>query len=237
MKEFDADELARFNGENGNPIYVAHAGKVYDVSESKLWRNGQHMNRHRSGSDLTSDMQAAPHAIDVLERYPQVGVSKKIAVKEPVIPQPIAWLVKRFPFLRRHPHPMTVHFPIVFVFSTSFFNILYLITGVKSFELTALHCLAGGIIFTIVGITTGVYTWWLNYMAQPIKAVEIKLPLTILMFIIEVVIFIWRFLTPEILDSIHTGSIIYFLLVLSLIPIITVIGWYGASMTFPVEKH
>ena len=43
MKEFDADELAGFNGENGNPTYIAYDGKVYDVSESKLWRNGQHM--------------------------------------------------------------------------------------------------------------------------------------------------------------------------------------------------
>jgi predicted heme/steroid binding protein/uncharacterized membrane protein len=237
MKEFDAGELARFNGENGNPIYVAYDGKVYDVSESKLWRKGQHMNRHRSGSDMTSDMQAAPHESDVLERYPQVGILKKVEVEEQAIPQPIAWLINRFPFLRRHPHPMTVHFPIVFVLSTSFFNILYLITDVKSFELTALHCLAGGIIFTVVGITTGAYTWWLNYMAQPLKAVKIKLPLTILMFVIEVVIFIWRILKPGILDSIHTGSIIYFLLVLSLIPIITVIGWFGASLTFPVEKH
>ena len=54
MKEFDADELAGFNGENGNPIYVAYDGKVYDVSESKLWRKGQHMKRHRSGNDLTA---------------------------------------------------------------------------------------------------------------------------------------------------------------------------------------
>ncbi|MBW2430437.1 MAG: cytochrome b5, partial [Deltaproteobacteria bacterium] len=123
MKEFDADELARFNGENGNPIYVAYDDKVYDVSESKLWRNGQHMNRHRSGSDLTSDMLAAPHESDVLQRYPQVGILKKVVVEEQAIPQPIAWLINRFPFLRRHPHQMTVHFPIVFVLSTSFFNI------------------------------------------------------------------------------------------------------------------
>ena len=133
MKEFDADELAKFNGENGNPIYIAHDGKVYDVSESKLWRKGQHMNRHRSGEDLTSDMQAAPHAADVLERFPQVGTLKKVVVEEQEIPQPIAWLINRFPFLRRHPHPMTVHFPIVFVLSTSFFNVLYVVTGVKAF--------------------------------------------------------------------------------------------------------
>ena len=235
MKEFDADELAGFKGENGNLTYIAYDGKVYDVSESKLWRKGQHMNRHRSGGDLTSDMQAAPHESNVLERYPLVGILKKVAVEEPAIPQPIAWLINRFPFLRRHPHPMTVHFPIAFVFATTIFNLIYLVTGVKSFEITALHCLAGAILFTIVGITTGIYTWWLNYMAKPLKAVKIKLPLTILMFIIEVIIFTWRILTPEILDSIHIGSVIYFLLVLSLIPMIMVVGWYGASMTFPVD--
>ncbi|MEJ2164338.1 MAG: cytochrome b5 domain-containing protein [Desulfobacterales bacterium] len=237
MKEFDVDELAGFNGENGNPIYVAYDGKVYDVSESKLWRSGQHMKRHRSGTDLTADMQAAPHESDVLERYPQVGILKKPAAEEPAIPQPIARLIDRFPFLRRHPHPMTVHFPIAFAFSTTIFNILYLIAGIKSFELTALHCLGGGILFTVVGIATGFYTWWMNYMAKPLKAVKIKIPLTITLLITEIVIFIWRIIKPDIVDALHAGSVVYFLLVLALVPMITVIGWYGASMTFPVEKH
>lgn len=237
MKEFDADELAGFNGENGHPIYVAYKGKVYDVSESKLWRSGQHMKRHRSGNDLTADMQAAPHESDVLERYPQVGILKKIAVEEPAIPQPIARLIERFPFLRRHPHPMTVHFPITFAFSTTVFNILYLITGLKSFEHTALNCLGGGILFTAVAITTGFYTWWINYMAKPLKAVMVKIPLASIMLVTEIAIFIWRILKPNILDFTNPAGIIYFLLVLALLPMITIIGWYGASMTFPVEKH
>ena len=236
MKEFDEAELSKFNGENGRPIYIAHNGKVYDVTESKLWRNGIHMKRHHAGGDLTSDMQAAPHEIDVLQRYPQVGVLKKV-VDEREIPQPIAWLIHRYPFLRRHPHPMTVHFPIVFVFSTTAFNILYLITSVKSFELTALHCLAGGILFTMVAITTGIYTWWLNYMAKPLRPVKIKMPLTIIMLVTEVIIFIWRITVPDILSSVNISSILYTLLVVSLVPMVTVIGWFGASMTFPVEKE
>ncbi|MCK7515177.1 MAG: hypothetical protein MZV70_71710 [Desulfobacterales bacterium] len=77
MKEFSMEELAQYNGENGKPVYIAHDGKVYDVSGSKMWKTGTHMKRHRSGQDLTTDIQGAPHAPDVLERYPQVGVLKK----------------------------------------------------------------------------------------------------------------------------------------------------------------
>ena len=236
MKEFDSAELAQFNGENGKPIYIAHGGKVYDVSESKLWRNGVHMKRHGAGRDLSTDIQAAPHEADVLERFPQVGILKKEVVEQE-LPGVLDWLLKKYPFLRRHPHPMTVHFPIVFAFSPPVFLFLFLITGIKSFELTALHCLAGGILFSVVGIATGLYTWWLNYMAKPLKAVKIKIPLTFTMLATECVIFIWRIVVPDILDPIRGASIIYILLVFSLVPMITVIGWYGASMTFPVEKE
>jgi len=236
MREFDSAELAQYNGENGTPVYIALAGKVYDVSESKLWRNGLHMKRHYAGRDLTADIHAAPHETHVLERYPQVGILKKEVVEQE-LPASLAWLLKKYPMLRRHPHPMTVHFPIVFAFTPPIFIFLYLITGIKSFEMTALHCLGGGIMFTMVGITTGLYTWWLNYLAKPLKAVKIKIPLTLTMLITEIIIFIWRILVPDVLDSISGASIIYLLLVFSLIPMITVIGWFGASMTFPVEKE
>ena len=235
MKEFNVDELARYNGENGNPMYVAHDEKVYDVTESKLWRKGLHMKRHRAGHNLTNDLQAAPHGKDVLERYPQVGVFKKV-VDERQIPQPIAWLITRFPFLRRHPHPMTVHFPIVFMISTTVFNLLYLITGEKSFEITALHCLGGGIIFIVVAITTGVYTWWLNYLAKILRPVKLKIPLSLIMLATAVIIFIWRVAVPDILENFTGLSSIYLLLVLSLTLMVSIIGWFGASMTFPVEK-
>jgi predicted heme/steroid binding protein/uncharacterized membrane protein len=237
MKEFNLEELAGYNGENGKPVYIAYSGKVYDVSESKLWRKGIHMKRHKAGCDLTADIQAAPHEKDVLERYPQVGVVKKAAVEEREIPQAIAWLISRFPFLRRHPHPMTVHFPIAFMLSTTVFNLLYLISGVKSFETTALHCLGGGILFTVVAITTGLYTWWLNYMAKMLKPVKIKIPLSIIMLALAVIIFIWRIAVPDVLDSLRGSGIIYLLLVISLSVIITIIGWNGAAMTFPVEKE
>ena len=238
MKEFDAKNLAEFGGENDTPIYIAHKGKVYDVSGSKLWKGGLHMRRHRAGTDLTADIQAAPHGPEVLERYPQVGTLKpEIDAAAVALPKILAWLLESNPFFRRHPHPMTVHFPIVFMMSSPFFTVLYLITGIRSFEVTALHCLGGGILFTLVAAGTGLITWWYNYMGRMIKPVAIKIPLTILMLLAGVVAFVWRLLNPEILDSLQGASIFYLILLLSLAPLTAVIGWYGASMTFPIEKE
>ena len=235
MQEFDNAELEKFDGNNGRPVYVAHKGKVYDVSNSKLWKNGLHMKRHHAGNDLTVDIQGAPHEPDVLERYPQVGILKK-EVMELEIPQPLAWLLGKVPMLRRHPHPMTVHFPIVFSFSTTIFNILYLVTGIKSLEITALHCLGAGILFTAVAIATGLYTWWINYMLKPLKAVKVKIPLSITLLVTQIIAFVWRIKVPDVIDSIQGINIIYFLLVLSFFPMVVVIGWFGAFLTFPVEK-
>ena len=236
MKEFDAEELAKNNGQNGSPIYIAHDGKVYDVSASKLWRNGIHMKRHHAGNDLTTDIQAAPHEPVVLERYPQIGVLKK-EVHEREIPAFLDKLLKRVPMLRRHPHPMTVHFPIVFMFSTTVFYLFYLISGITSFETTALHCLAGGIIFTVVAVCTGLYTWWLNYMARPLKPVRIKIPLSLAMLIAAIIILVWRIADPEIMSKLDGVGLIYLLLVLLLSVFVMIIGWNGAAMTFPVEKE
>jgi uncharacterized membrane protein len=132
---------------------------------------------------------------------------------------------------------MTVHFPIVFMFSTTMFSLLYLITDEKAFDSTAFHCLGAGVIFNVVAIATGFYTWWLNYMAKPLKPVKIKIPLTLAMLATSSVLFIWRLRVPDILDSLSGSGLLYILLVLSLSVMVTVIGWNGASMTFPVEKE
>jgi predicted heme/steroid binding protein/uncharacterized membrane protein len=236
MKEFDPEDLAQCDGKDDRPVHVVHQGKVIDVSNSKLWKGGVHMRRHHAGKDLTTELLAAPHGPEVLDRYPQVGIFKKEVIPEIKVPKTLSWLLAKFPMLRRHPHPMTVHFPIVFMFCTPVFNILYLITGIKAFELTALHCLVGGILFTVVAIITGFYTWWLNYMARPLRAVTIKRRLAIVLLAIEIVVFVWRIRVPAILDSLGVASLIYLLLVLSFLPIVTAMGWYGAKITFPVEK-
>jgi len=57
VKEFTEEELARYNGKNGAPAYIAYKGKVYDVSDSFLWRNGSHQVLHNAGADLTEAIE------------------------------------------------------------------------------------------------------------------------------------------------------------------------------------
>ncbi len=236
MKEFDPEELAKCDGKEGRRVHIAHQGKVIDVSNSKLWKGGVHMKRHYAGKDLTTDLEAAPHGPEVLERYPQVGILKKEDIPPIKVPEALTWLLAKFPMLRRHPHPMTVHFPIVFGFSTTLFNFLYLFTGIKAFELTALHCLGGAILFTVISILTGFYTWWLNYLAKPVRSVTIKRRVAFIFLVTQIIIFVWRVKVPGILDTFEVASVVYFLLVLSLLPMVTTMGWYGAKLTFPIEK-
>lgn len=236
MKEFELASLAEYNGKEGKPVYIAHQGRVIDVSRSQHWKTGVHMKRHPAGSDLTEDIAAAPHGVEMLDRYPQVGVLKQEEVSEGPMPEFLSKLLSRYPVIRRHPHPMVVHFPLVFMYAVPLFTLLYLISGIRSFEITALHCLGGGILFTPLAMLTGWFTWWLNYMARPLRPVTIKIRFSILLMVVAVVAFIWRMMVPDIPASLTGFGILYLLLVLSLIPLVTVIGWFGGQLTFPIEK-
>ena len=56
------------------------------------------------------------------------------------------------------------------------------------------------------------------------------------MLTVAVVIFIWRVIVPDVMDSLQGPGLVYLVLVLSLSVFITIIGWNGAAMTFPVEQ-
>jgi predicted heme/steroid binding protein len=73
LRKFTSAELKEYNGKSDNPVYLAYKGKVYDVSESDLWRDGEHMGLHQAGKDITEELDLAPHMEEVFERVKIVG--------------------------------------------------------------------------------------------------------------------------------------------------------------------
>jgi predicted heme/steroid binding protein len=72
MRKFSKNELALYNGQDKDEIYVAFRGLVYDVTNSRLWRNGKHY-EHWAGQDLTKELEDAPHTEKVFEKFEVIG--------------------------------------------------------------------------------------------------------------------------------------------------------------------
>lgn len=73
QKKVTRQELESNNGKNGKPAWFAYQGKVYDVSESSFWLDGQHMGMHDAGKDLTEELDMAPHNVENFDRVKFVG--------------------------------------------------------------------------------------------------------------------------------------------------------------------
>jgi predicted heme/steroid binding protein/uncharacterized membrane protein len=244
MKEIERTELAVNNGTNGKPLWVAYEGRVFDLSESGLWEGGSHMGSHNAGGDLTEELGGAPHGPEMLERFPEIGVLKDkndlhskegLSTKEETSARSLPDLFTRFPILKRHPHPMTVHFPIVLGVFAPLLIILYFIFDNPGFELASFYCLGAGFIFIPIAMITGYITWRVNYGGHPIRAVTIKKVLSVVLLVIDSAAFAWRFTDPGI-PHISVAGAFYFLLVFLLMPIVIVTGWFGATLTFPLAK-
>jgi predicted heme/steroid binding protein/uncharacterized membrane protein len=228
-----------YDGKEGRPTYISAHGRVVDVSASKLWKGGLHMGRHNAGRDLTADIEAAPHGMEVLDRYPQVGVLRAAgapAAEAPALPPWLSGLLLRYPLLRRHPHPATVHFPIVFSVSASFFSALSALTGDRSFDQTAFYCLIGALLFMPLGIITGLATWWINYTARPMRPATIKRNLSFATVVVIACLAAWRASVPGVLGSMTAAGVAYLVLVVALTPAVLIVAYYGGMLTFPVEK-
>lgn len=73
IKTYTHSQLALRNGQDREEIWVAYQGKIFEVTESRLWRNGKHY-EHWAGQDLTDELPDAPHTEEVFKRFVQVGV-------------------------------------------------------------------------------------------------------------------------------------------------------------------
>jgi len=76
MKTYTKQQLALRNGQDKPEIWIAYMGKIYDVSSSRLWKNGKHY-EHWAGQDLTEELKGAPHTEHVFLKFEPIGYLKE----------------------------------------------------------------------------------------------------------------------------------------------------------------
>jgi len=72
LREITLAQLSLRNGQDKPDIWIAYKGTVYDVTNSKMWRQGKHY-EHWAGQDLTDELKDAPHTEIVFERLQIIG--------------------------------------------------------------------------------------------------------------------------------------------------------------------
>ena len=72
LPTYTRSQLALCNGQDKPEIWIAFNKIIYDVTDSRLWRNGRHY-EHWAGQDLTEELAEAPHTIKVFERFKAIG--------------------------------------------------------------------------------------------------------------------------------------------------------------------
>ena len=72
LMKLTIEQLAMYNGENGNPSYIAVNGVVYNITGVSAWASGSH-NGGVAGTDVTELIGGAGHGESVLEDLEIVG--------------------------------------------------------------------------------------------------------------------------------------------------------------------
>lgn len=72
LPEYSRAQLALRNGQDKPEVWIAYLGLIYEVSVSRLWKNGKHY-EHWAGQDLTDELKDAPHTEKVFEKFNVIG--------------------------------------------------------------------------------------------------------------------------------------------------------------------
>lgn len=72
LPAYTKSQLALRNGQDKPEVWIAYKGIIYDVTASRLWREGKHY-EHWAGQDLTDELPDAPHTESVFRRSRVIG--------------------------------------------------------------------------------------------------------------------------------------------------------------------
>jgi predicted heme/steroid binding protein/uncharacterized membrane protein len=234
LKRFTAAELAQGDGKEGRPALFAYKGKVYDVTGSKLWRNGVHIKAHQAGTELTSAMGAAPHDEHVvLDRFQPVGILiEEEAALGMRVPPPLFELI-----LSKHPHPISVHFPIALGLMAALLTAAALVTPSPEYRLwfekaTFFNLIVSGL-SSLPAIGTGLLSWYYNYSSVWTPIYRAKTYLSIALCVMTIAVFALYLSVPGAREQGTLWYWVYSLIVIALGPVVVSLGFYGGKITFP----
>jgi predicted heme/steroid binding protein len=96
MRVFTRQELRRHTGKKKKAVYIAHWGKVYDVSRSFLSCGGTQQAIHTAGRDLTTGFIDATHGPEMLAGFPIAGVLHEDQCNHSALCDQTSRLIKHF---------------------------------------------------------------------------------------------------------------------------------------------
>jgi predicted heme/steroid binding protein/uncharacterized membrane protein len=237
MRFFTIDELNSGTGKDNKPTLVLVDGTVYDLSGSKKWIRGVHMNRHHAGADLSAEIRSAPHGLEVLTRFDSIGnIDSQPPPKRTGMRGRVESWLTQHPFFRRHPHPAIVHFPVGLLLVVPLLQAFAHLTVSPSTEWAAFCCLLLGVATIPPAIVTGYFTWWVNYECAESTVISRKRMLAWVSFFLGVgLLFVRLLIVSDPLTANVGVSGAYFMGLLLLSVIISYIGFLGGKLTIPYE--
>ncbi|MGB9731763.1 DUF2231 domain-containing protein [Calditerrivibrio nitroreducens] len=220
------EDVKEFNGENGKPAYIIFKGKVYDVTESRLWKNGKHMGRHKAGGDMTDFISMAPHDEKVLDKVKYVcDIEEDIPKKDPKE----KW---RNLYRRYHPHPIFIHFPMGVLYFGVFMLFLFLIFKISEFERTAYYALLFGGTSVFPAVITGLMSWYINYDRTLTEIFKNKIIYSSFLILLVINAVVARVLSGNQEEG-NLWFYIYAISYLLAIPVMTFVAYNGGRITWP----
>lgn len=221
-RAFTAAELAQFNGKDGKPVHFAFRGKVYDGTNSRMWKTGKHGAGHLAGTDLTEVFAKAPHSEEVFSRLPIVGsmVKKETAGLR---------LLKAIDRLR--PHATLVHLSIAYSAAAPFFFLGWILSDKAVFsEITFYLTLLA--LFTVpLSFTSGIISWIVNYETKATRTFNLKFAIGIVLFLTIIVTFLLRLVGSNIVLS-KPGSYYYLALLVIQFALSFLADLYGKKIVY-----
>ncbi len=229
MRRITRQELAQSDGQDDRAAHVSVGGRVYDVSASKRWPKGRHMNSHLAGADLTQALGSAPHGAEVFERVPQVGeLDTEAEGAEAPAPSGLVALA-----LAQHPHPMSVHFPIALMVTAALFTVTGLVLGGGVWHTAALLNLGFGTLSVPFAIGAGLLSQQYNYAGVWSPIFRAKLLISIFLAALAICALCIRLFVLDADTSEGPWYWIYNAAVIALAPVVASLGYMGGRITFP----